>query len=317
MKKLVISLLLSIMFSLAVPMVISQAADVNTVIMEEEGEQARVSLILPNTVGDEITSRSWQFQIRPKEESLGKKQYTGNLYLQIPLPGLMKEYRYQQDKGILTIYITGRTGIFDQTNGEALLGTLSVKDQNQNPVKAEIMVQENGLEIVNRVNQLQTPILDNTSSVVIGGEGETDSSEEESTPDETQESQEESSETQTTSPNESSAEDTTESEEESGESDITQDSQENDNSDPGSSQESNPSESMDESTDISGETTDPSVSDVSDENSEGQNNGEEESVSTGDSAESLIWMVAAVASAGVIVVIALIYMGLKIKRKND
>ena len=315
MKKLVISLLLSIMFSLAVPMVISQAADVNTVIMEEEGEQARVSLILPNTVGDEITSLKLQFQIRPKEESL--ETIYGEFVFADSLPGLMKEYRYQQDKGILTIYITGRTGIFDQTNGEALLGTLSVKDQNQNPVKAEIMVQENGLEIENRVNQMQTPILDNTSSVVIGGERETDSSEEESTPDETQESQEESSETQTTSPNESSAEDTTESEEESGESDITQDSQENDNSDPGSSQESNPSESMDESTDISGETTDPSVSDVSDENSEGQDNGEEESVSTGDSAGSLIWMVAAVASAGVIVVIALIYMGLKIKRKND
>lgn len=310
MKKLVISLLLSILFCLAVPTFVSQAADVNTISMEEEGSQAKVTLSLPNTVGDEITSLRLQFLIHPEEQTL--EEIHGEFIFADSLPGLMKEYRYQKESGMLTIYVTGRTGLLNQTSGEALLGYVSVTDNSQNPVKAEISVQENGLEIVNRVNQMQNPVLDNAPSIVIGGEEGTDSSEESSQPDETQESQEESSGDQTTSPEESSAQESTEDSQESSAIETTEESQESSGGDSESSAVS-PTEG---SSDIEGGNTNPSTPDSSKESSTAGENGEEDSTSTGDSSHALVWMIVAVASLGVIVIIALVYVILKSKNKK-
>lgn len=137
MKKLLATLLMGVaLMGAALP---AWAADTaGTVTMEAKGDQAAVSLSLPDQADQSATALQLTFQVEggdAKAEFLFDKGLTCSV----------QEYRYEESSGQLTVYLAGDKPLFQ--NGSAKLGTIQLKANKG--ASATVRVVEDSLELVN------------------------------------------------------------------------------------------------------------------------------------------------------------------------
>lgn len=137
MKKLLATLLMGV--ALAAAALPAWAADTaGTVTMEAKGDQAAVSLSLPDQADQSATALQLTFQVEggdAKAEFLFDKGLTCSV----------QEYRYEESSGQLTVYLAGDKPLFQ--NGSAKLGTIQLKANKG--ASATVRVVEDSLELVN------------------------------------------------------------------------------------------------------------------------------------------------------------------------
>ncbi len=114
--------------------VLSVRADVReTVSLESEGDKIKATLELPETSKEEIVALQLSFQIEPEQGSVSDVSFEFD-------PGIsgsaVTQYRYQQESGILNIYISGKNDIYgDQKT--ITLGKVVVNSNGNTSVRVE------------------------------------------------------------------------------------------------------------------------------------------------------------------------------------
>lgn len=128
MKKCVLQFFLAVLIVFAVPAVSANAADTGeeTVELSGNGQNAEVRLTIPKASGEGLSSL--QLSLNVTADSPG----ASNVSFQFSNLGnaKVKEYRYNQENGILNLYIAGTDGIFSQSDEKLFLGTIAVSDGN-------------------------------------------------------------------------------------------------------------------------------------------------------------------------------------------
>lgn len=113
---------------------LSVRADVReTVSLESEGDKIKATLELPEASKDEIVALQLSFQIEPEQGSVSDVSFEFD-------PGIsgsaVTQYRYQEESGILNIYISGKDNIYgDQKT--ITLGKVVVNSNGNTSVRVE------------------------------------------------------------------------------------------------------------------------------------------------------------------------------------
>lgn len=142
MKKSRLRLFLALLAVLAVPAVSAAAADTGeeTIELSRSGQNAEVRIGIPKAKGEGLSSL--QLSLNVTADSPG----VSNVSFQFGGLGSakVKEYRYNQESGILNLYIAGTEGIFSQSDEKLFLGTIAVSDANGAAQAFSVRVPEEG-----------------------------------------------------------------------------------------------------------------------------------------------------------------------------
>ncbi|MCI9215722.1 hypothetical protein AALA78_06775 [Lachnospiraceae bacterium 42-17] len=128
MKKCVLRFLLAALTILAVPAVSAAAADTGeeTIELRGNGQNAEVRLTIPKASGEGLSSL--QLSLNVTADSPGASNVS--FYFSDLGNAKVKEYRYNQESGILNLYIAGTDSIFSRSDESLFLGTIAVSDVN-------------------------------------------------------------------------------------------------------------------------------------------------------------------------------------------
>ena len=100
-----------LVLSLAFPQRI-YAAQTDTVTLENQGEQVAVSVNMANANKEKITAISMSLNVEVQD---GNKEDVSFLFSQA-LEEAVKDYRYDKDRGVLSIYVASGSSLFDEND---------------------------------------------------------------------------------------------------------------------------------------------------------------------------------------------------------
>lgn len=127
------------------------AAD-KSVTLSETGDEVQVFVELPSeTKVEPITSLQMEFQVEITQGNA--EQAKAEFHFNETIKSSVKEYRYHADTGILTIYISGKNNLFSEKylSGQKLeLGKLTVHTEDALGVKAKISVVKDSYHFVRK-----------------------------------------------------------------------------------------------------------------------------------------------------------------------
>lgn len=127
------------------------AAEKETVSLTNVDGQIEATLELPAPPMEEIVALQLSFQIEAGQGNIGKEDVSFAFDSRLP-EGVLQQSRYQEDTGILTIYISGNQDLYPKgTTAEALKLSLGrvVVDTNKD---ASVKVIKNSFKTVNRAH---------------------------------------------------------------------------------------------------------------------------------------------------------------------
>lgn len=265
------------------------AAD-KSVTLSETGDEVQVFVELPSeTKVEPITSLQMEFQVEITQGNA--EQAKAEFHFNETIKSSVKEYRYHADTGILTIYISGKNNLFSEKylSGQKLeLGKLTVHTEDALGVKAKISVVKDSYHFVRKNGtKTETEFINapGFAEIIVGNGGE-----ENPTPDPEEEGN------PTPNPEE--------------EGNPTPDPEEEENPTPNPEQE-DPTipEQKPSSKPQSGEGTNSNVTSGTSENQNSNN-----SAATGDSMHPAVYILLAVVSAAILILVSVL---LRRKRRDS
>ena len=155
-----------LVLSLAFPQRI-YAAQTDTVTLENQGEQVAVSVNMANANKEKITAISMSLNVEVQD---GNKDDVSFLFSQA-LEEAVKDYRYDKDRGVLSIYVASGSSLFDENDNLNLGAVRFQKADSADSLKAEVSVAENSIQTVNKAYGSKIPDIayEELEAVIVDG----------------------------------------------------------------------------------------------------------------------------------------------------
>ena len=147
------------------------AAEKESIELAVEAEQVGVSLTLPQSVSGNILSLQVGLKVdsNVQEETTATFQFSENV-------AKVADYRYNQEKGILNIYLSGTKTLFQNGTESLKLGNVQINTTNENGATVHVSVVEDSVKMVKgtKTEVIQNIDYPEKAEIILGNGGNQD-----------------------------------------------------------------------------------------------------------------------------------------------
>ena len=170
MKKYIARIVVMLLIASVLPLQVS-AAEKESIELAVEAEQVGVSLTLPQSVSGNILSLQVGLKVdsNVQEETTATFQFSENV-------AKVADYRYNQEKGILNIYLSGTKTLFQNGTESLKLGNVQINTTNENGATVHVSVVENSVKMVKgtKTERIQNIDYPEKAEIILGNGGNQD-----------------------------------------------------------------------------------------------------------------------------------------------
>lgn len=170
MKKYIARIVVMLLIASVLPLQVS-AAEKESIELAVEAEQVGVSLTLPQSVSGNILSLQVGLKVdsNVQEETTATFQFSENV-------AKVADYRYNQEKGILNIYLSGTKTPFQNGTESLKLGNVQINTTNENGATVHVSVVENSVKMVKgtKTEVIQNIDYPEKAEIILGNGGNQD-----------------------------------------------------------------------------------------------------------------------------------------------
>lgn len=170
MKKYIARIVVMLLIASVLPLQVS-AAEKESIELAVEAEQVGVSLTLPQSVSGNILSLQVGLKVdsNVQEETTATFQFSENV-------AKVADYRYNQEKGILNIYLSGTKTLFQNGTESLKLGNVRINTTNENGATVHVSVVENSVKMVKgtKTEVIQNIDYPEKAEIILGNGGNQD-----------------------------------------------------------------------------------------------------------------------------------------------
>ena len=170
MKKYIARIVVMLLIASVLPFQVS-AAEKESIELAVEAEQVGVSLTLPQSVSGNILSLQVGLKVdsNVQEETTATFQFSENV-------AKVADYRYNQEKGILNIYLSGTKTLFQNGTESLKLGNVQINTTNENGATVHVSVVENSVKMVKgtKTEVIQNIDYPEKAEIILGNGGNQD-----------------------------------------------------------------------------------------------------------------------------------------------
>lgn len=170
MKKYIARIVVMLLIASVLPLQVS-AAEKESIELAVEAEQVGVSLTLPQSVSGNILSLQVGLKVdsNVQEETTATFQFSENV-------AKVADYRYNQEKGILNIYLSGTKTLFQNDTESLKLGNVQINTTNENGATVHVSVVENSVKMVKgtKTEVIQNIDYPEKAEIILGNGGNQD-----------------------------------------------------------------------------------------------------------------------------------------------
>ena len=170
MKKYIARIVVMLLIASVLPLQVS-AAEKESIELAVEAEQVGVSLTLPQSVSGNILSLQVGLKVdsNVQEETTATFQFSENV-------AKVADYRYNQEKGILNIYLSGTKPLFQNGTESLKLGNVQINTTNENGATVHVSVVENSVKMVKgtKTEVIQNIDYPEKAEIILGNGGNQD-----------------------------------------------------------------------------------------------------------------------------------------------
>lgn len=170
MKKYIARIVVMLLIASVLPLQVS-AAEKESIELAVEAEQVGVSLTLPQSVSGNILSLQVGLKVdsNVQEETTATFQFSENV-------AKVADYRYNQEKGILNIYLSGTKTLFQNGTESLKLGNVQINTTNENGATVHVSVVENSVKMVKgtKTEVIQNIDYPEKAKIILGNGGNQD-----------------------------------------------------------------------------------------------------------------------------------------------
>lgn len=170
MKKYIARIVVLLLIAAVLPLQVS-AAEKESIELAVEAEQVGVSLALPQSVSGNILSLQVGLKVdsNVQEETTATFQFSENVTK-------VADYRYNQEKGILNIYLSGTKTLFQNGTESLKLGNVQINTTNENGATVHVSVVEDSVKMVKgtKTEVIQNIDYPEKAEIILGNGGNQD-----------------------------------------------------------------------------------------------------------------------------------------------
>lgn len=170
MKKYIARIVVLLLIAAVLPLQVS-AAEKESIELAVEAEQVGVSLTLPQSVSGNILSLQVGLKVdsNVQEETTATFQFSENV-------AKVADYRYNQEKGILNIYLSGTKTLFQNGTESLKLGNVQINTTNENGATVHVSVVEDSVKMVKgtKTEVIQNIDYPEKAEIILGNGGNQD-----------------------------------------------------------------------------------------------------------------------------------------------
>lgn len=170
MKKYIARIVVMLLIASVLPLQVS-AAEKESIELVVEAEQVGVSLTLPQSVSGNILSLQVGLKVdsNVQEETTATFQFSENV-------AKVADYRYNQEKGILNIYLSGTKTLFQNGTESLKLGNVQINTTNENGATVHVSVVEDSVKMVKgtKTEVIQNIDYPEKAEIILGNGGNQD-----------------------------------------------------------------------------------------------------------------------------------------------
>ena len=170
MKKYIARIVVMLLIASVLPLQVS-AAEKESIELAVEAEQVGVSLTLPQSVSGNILSLQVGLKVdsNVQEETTATFQFSENV-------AKVADYRYNQEKGILNIYLSGTKTLFQNGTVSLKLGNVQINTTNENGATVHVSVVEDSVKMVKgtKTEVIQNIDYPEKAEIILGNGGNQD-----------------------------------------------------------------------------------------------------------------------------------------------
>lgn len=170
MKKYIARIVVMLLIASVLPLQVS-AAEKESIELAVEAAQVGVSLTLPQSVSGNILSLQVGLKVdsNVQEETTATFQFSENV-------AKVADYRYNQEKGILNIYLSGTKTLFQNGTESLKLGNVQINTTNENGATVHVSVVENSVKMVKgtKTEVIQNIDYPEKAEIILGNGGNQD-----------------------------------------------------------------------------------------------------------------------------------------------
>lgn len=170
MKKYIARIVVMLLIASVLPLQVS-AAEKESIELAVEAEQVGVSLTLPQSVSGNILSLQVGLKVdsNVQEETTATFQFSENV-------AKVADYRYNQEKGILNIYLSGTKTLFQNGTESLKLGNVQINTTNGNGATVHVSVVEDSVKMVKgtKTEVIQNIDYPEKAEIILGNGGNQD-----------------------------------------------------------------------------------------------------------------------------------------------
>lgn len=170
MKKYIARIVVLLLIAVVLPLQVS-AAEKESIELAVEAEQVGVSLALPQSVSGNILSLQVGLKVdsNVQEETTATFQFSENV-------AKVADYRYNQEKGILNIYLSGTKTLFQNGTESLKLGNVQINTTNENGATVHVSVVEDSVKMVKgtKTEVIQNIDYPEKAEIILGNGGNQD-----------------------------------------------------------------------------------------------------------------------------------------------
>lgn len=170
MKKYIARIVVMLLIASVLPLQVS-AAEKESIELAVEAEQVGVSLTLPQSVSGNILSLQVGLKVdsNVQEETTATFQFSENV-------AKVADYRYNQEKGILNIYLSGTKTLFQNGTESLKLGNVQINTTNENGATVHVSVVEDSVKMVKgtKMEVIQNIDYPEKAEIILGNGGNQD-----------------------------------------------------------------------------------------------------------------------------------------------
>lgn len=168
MKKYIARIVVMLLIASVLPLQVS-AAEKESIELAVEAEQVGVSLTLPQSVSGNILSLQVGLKVdsNVQEETTATFQFSENV-------AKVADYRYNQEKGILNIYLSGTKTLFQNGTESLKLGNVQINTTNENGATVHVSVVEDSVKMVKgtKTEVIQNIDYPEKAEIILGNGGD-------------------------------------------------------------------------------------------------------------------------------------------------
>lgn len=170
MKKYIARIVVMLLIASVLPLQVS-AAEKESIELAVEAEQVGVSLTLPQSVSGNILSLQVGLKVdsNVQEETTATFQFSENV-------AKVADYRYNQEKGILNIYLSGTKTLFQNGTESLKLGNVQINTTKENGATVHVSVVEDSVKMVKgtKTEVIQNIDYPEKAEIILGNGGNQD-----------------------------------------------------------------------------------------------------------------------------------------------